>query len=336
MELSGTVYRGGTQERIADATVKVSSNASSFQVLTDDDGDFAFEELQPGEWTLVAMEEEYFPSRQQKINLTGNSTGNSVYLARLTGESDQNAGYRFFRLILIIFTILLVLYVILHNLLPRTTEPVSLILGDQVATAIQQIGTIDKMSEEKALLDTVTQITTDLSTVLDTTTTLNTSDKELLRLAGIRLAEAFKADDKAGTLDQLVLLRKELMTPARKGFAVWNSYPWRLLEILLWGLAGGLVNKIIISGWYLRSQRFYREGIVMHVAHLVTTPILVLVSVLLLSLASIQITVAGSALTLDISNPNTMVVAAFLLGTVSWPLWNFIEGTARQITRQQS
>jgi hypothetical protein len=56
------------------------------------------------------------------------------------------------------------------------------------------------------------------------------------------------------------------------------------------------------------------------VAHVVTTPLLVLIAVLLLSPASVQITVAGSQMTLDISNPNTMIVAAFLLGTISYPL----------------
>ena len=96
-----------------------------------------------------------------------------------------------------------------------------------------------------------------------------------------------------------------------------------------------LVNKIIVSGWYLRSHRFYREGIVMHIAHLVSTPLLVMVAVLLLSLATVKVTVAGSEITLDISNPSTIVVVAFLLGTVSWPLWNFIEGSARRITGPQ-
>lgn len=92
--------------------------------------------------------------------------------------------------------------------------------------------------------------------------------------------------------------------------------PWRFLEVLLWGLAGILVNKIIISGWYLRSPKFYREGIVMHIAHIVTTPLLVLVTVLLLSLVTLKVTLSGgNEVALDLSDPRIMVAFSFLIGT---------------------
>jgi len=118
-------------------------------------------------------------------------------------------------------------------------------------------------------------------------------------------------------------------------FAQWDSDPWRLLEIFMWGLGGILVNKIITSGWYLRSQKFYREGIVMHIAHLVTTPFLVLVAVILLSLASLKITLTGgSEVTLDFSNYPILIAVSFLLGSSPWPLWNFIERSAKNITGQ--
>ncbi len=116
-------------------------------------------------------------------------------------------------------------------------------------------------------------------------------------------------------------------------FQPWDKDPLRFLEIMLWGLAGVLVNKIIDSGWFLRSQRFYREGIVMHIAHLVTTPLLVLVAVILLSLATFRITLTGgSEVMIDLSQPAVMVAIAFLLGASPWPLWNLIERTSRKIT----
>jgi hypothetical protein len=335
MEASGTVYRAGTKERMLTATVKATGKGEPQHVLTDDDGDFSFKNLEAGEWTLVAMQEDSFPSEPQKMSLTDNTTGLAIYLSRLAGKADQKAGYWFFGVLLFLFAAWFVLYILLHSLLPLTREPVSVVLGDQVAVAIQQIGTVDKISQDQALVATAARITADLDTALDATTGLNQADKELLRQAAAKVAEAVQADDKAGATERLVFLQKELTTPARKGFALWRTDPWRLLEILLWGLAGVLVNKIIVSGWYLRSHRFYREGIFMHVAHLVTTPLLVLVAVLLLSLVSVKVTVAGSDLTLDLSNPSTMIIAAFLLGTVSWPLWDFIEGTARRITGPQ-
>ena len=115
----------------------------------------------------------------------------------------------------------------------------------------------------------------------------------------------------------------------------WDQDPGSFLEVLLWGLAGILVNKIFITGWYLRSQRFYREGILMHVAHIVVTPLLALVAVLLLSLVALSVTLAGSnELTLDLSDPRILVAVSFVLGTIPWPLWSFIENTGKRIAGQ--
>jgi hypothetical protein len=120
-------------------------------------------------------------------------------------------------------------------------------------------------------------------------------------------------------------------------FAQWNKDPWRFLEIIMWGLGGILVNKIIISGLYLRNQKFYREGIIMHVAHLVTAPLLVLVAVILLSLATLKITLTGgSEVTIDLSNLPVLMAVSFLLGTSPWPLWNFIERSGKSLTGGQS
>ena len=56
-----------------------------------------------------------------------------------------------------------------------------------------------------------------------------------------------------------------------------------------------------------------------------------LVAVLLLSLVTLNITLAGgNELTVDRSEPSLMVAMSFLLGTIPWPLWNFIENTAER------
>ena len=69
-----------------------------------------------------------------------------------------------------------------------------------------------------------------------------------------------------------------LAFPAKATIGLWDQDPQRFFEVLMWGLAGVLVYKIITVGWYLRNQRFYREGIVMHIGHIITTPLLVLVA----------------------------------------------------------
>jgi hypothetical protein len=118
-------------------------------------------------------------------------------------------------------------------------------------------------------------------------------------------------------------------------FAQWDKDPWRFLEIIMWGLGGILVNKIITCGWYLRGQKFYREGVVLHVAHLVSTPLLVLIAVLLLSLATFKLTLSsGSEVTIDLSQMPILMAVSFLLGSSPWPLWNLIERSARNLTGQ--
>ena len=109
--------------------------------------------------------------------------------------------------------------------------------------------------------------------------------------------------------------------------------PWRMLEILLWGFAGIVVNKLLFVSWYLYQKTFYTEGRVMHNAQLITTPVLVLVSVFILSLAKIDLELAGASniLSIDLSEPNLMIAVAFLLGVAPWPLWNFVLGISKNI-----
>ncbi len=74
----------------------------------------------------------------------------------------------------------------------------------------------------------------------------------------------------------------------------------------------------------------------MHIAHLVTTPLLVLVAVLILSLVTLSFTLAtNNEVTLDLSEPSIMIAFSFIIGTAPWPLWNFIEDSARRFTGQQ-
>ncbi len=112
----------------------------------------------------------------------------------------------------------------------------------------------------------------------------------------------------------------------------WDNGAWRYFEIMLWALAGVLVNKIISCGWYLRRRAFYREGIIMHVSHLVTTPLMVFVAILILSLVKITLTLGGNTdITLDLSRLPILIAVSFILGTCPWPIWDFIEKSAKKI-----
>jgi hypothetical protein len=137
-----------------------------------------------------------------------------------------------------------------------------------------------------------------------------------------------------GVLMVVYIVTHVLIKPGAR-FSFWSDDPLRFVEILFWALAGILVSKIFTVSWYLRSHRFYREGMLMHIAHLAATPILVLVTILLLSLVTLEFTLAnGNAISIDLSDPRIMVAFAFIIGTSPWPLWNFILNTAKRFTGQ--
>ena len=73
----------------------------------------------------------------------------------------------------------------------------------------------------------------------------------------------------------------------------------------------------------------------MHIAHIVATPLLVLVTVLLLSQVTLKFTLANSnEITIDLAVPSLMIAFAFIIGTSPWPLWNFILNAAKRFTGQ--
>jgi hypothetical protein len=110
---------------------------------------------------------------------------------------------------------------------------------------------------------------------------------------------------------------------------LWGLEPWKYLEVLLWGLAGVLVNLILTSGSYLRWQRFYREGIILHVSQIVAVPVLALVFVLLLSLVKLEFSLTPeNSITLDLSDPRVMAAFAFIISARPWGLWDFIQEKA--------
>jgi len=240
-KVSGNVYRSGSKEGVAYATIKASKGTINTYSTTDDNGDFAFEIPEPGMWEFIALEKKSFSSDPLQVDMNQDQAGIKIYMDRIAETADDEAGRTFFWILLGIFGGMIILYLVAHLL---------------------------------------------------------------------------------------------LFNPGQ-GFKIWTEDPLRFLEIILWGLAGIVVSKIITTGWYLRSHRFYREGILMHIAHIIATPILVLIIVLLLTQVELKFTLANSNdITLDLSVPTVMVAFAFIIGTSPWPLWNFILNTAKRFTGQ--
>ncbi|MGE5123178.1 MAG: hypothetical protein ACM3H7_01565 [Acidobacteriaceae bacterium] len=235
--LSGTIYHSRTKERIPGALVKATSGEKQYELQNaDDNGNFRFD-LTSGQWSVIAFDNDSFPSDLKSVDLMEDKSDFDIYLARLAGENDAKRGRAFFWVLVGLLIALLIIYVIAHIFLPS---------------------------------------------------------------------------GKPGS------------------FQFWLDYPLRYVEILLWGLGGILVNKLIMVSWWIRNQRFYREGILMHISHLLVTPLMVLVVALLLSLVGFNITLADNSLTLDLAKPELLISFSFILGTIPWSLWSLIENTGRR------
>ena len=245
VKASGTIYKEGTKSKLSGVVVKANSaQGDVVSTVSDDQGEFHFDNLQPGEWTMVAMKECHYSSRPQKFELAVDRTDLSFELARRMDTVDEKAGRIFFYVLLGVLVGLIITYIVLHLALPK----------------------------------------------------INGSEE------------------------------------AQKSF-LWIEEPFRFLEVLFWGLAGVLVDKLMSIGYYLRRGTFYREGILMHISHLVSVPLLVLVVVFILSLVTLSITLAGNEVTLDLADPRVLVAVSFILGSRPWALRDFIQRTSEKITQ---
>ncbi len=238
---SGMVYRAGSKEGVAYATVKASKGTQINYTTTNKVGEFELEITDPGSWELIALEKKSYASNPLTLDMDQDQADIKLVVERIAETVDDKAGRAFFWTMVGIFGALIILYLLAHLFLP---------------------------------------------------------------------------------------------TPGQV-FKIWSEDPLRFLEIIMWGLAGIVVSKIITIGWFLRGHRFYKEGILMHIAHILATPILVLIIVLLLSQVALKFTLANTnEVSLDLSVPTVMVAFAFIIGTSPWPLWNFILNTAKRFTGQ--
>ena len=342
VRVEGTLYwRESNQEKrvpwgIVAATA---SGQKTEMVKAGEDGHYQFFGLPPGQWTFVAMEENSRSAKEERLlEIGADQIVIDFELYRTQGTEDKEAGRRFFVGLLVGLGLLFLVYLLLHWLFPQpilssdSTLP-RLLRSASILVEAAAEDNPDHWSENSPTASIVQEIGINLNAFLASSNSLSEADKQtyenILRSLRAAIAKPDKATAKAN-IGSLI----ELLEPRRAAhFALWDREPYRYLEVLLWGLAGVLVNQIIVTGTYLRWNRFYREGIWLHVAQLVTAPLIVLVTVLLLSLITFNLqVVGGSELTIDLKEPQIMVAVAFLLGSRPWNVWSFLQSTADTIT----
>src|SRR3990170_9108440 len=206
LKASGTIYKEGTKSKLSGVVVKATSaDGDQLTSVSDDQGRFTFDKVEPGTWSLVALKEGHYSSPTQKIELAADHNDLNFELARRMDTVDESTGKIFFYVLLGSLGVLIIAYIVLHLILPRPA-------------ATQQ------------------------------------------GLASF----------------------------------LWGEEPFRFLEVLFWGMAGVLVDKLMSIGFYLRRGTFYREGMLMHISHIVSVPLLTVVVVFILSLVTLNVTLASS------------------------------------------
>lgn len=242
--MSGTVCSEGTKSKLSGVIIKATSaEGKLLTTASDEQGNFTFDAVETGEWTLIAMKEGYFASKSQKFDLVADMKDLRFELALSMEKADERAGRIFFYLLLGGLVALITAYIVLHLVFPQ----------------------INKGAQSSFL---------------------------------------------------------------------WGDEPFRFLEVLFWGLAGVLVDKLMSIGYYLRRGTFYRSGILMHVSHLISVPLLSVVIVFLLSLVTLSLTLtSNNEITLDLSDPRVLVAVSFILGSRPWGMRDFIQRTAEKITK---
>lgn len=328
----GTLFRKGTNEPVPGASVTLRRKGEEPQtIFSDQDGLIRFENLTENEFYSLSVELEENLFAYQKVKLQQDLLGKRIDLS----PSDDQSGKRFFKWLIGILIGLITLYLILHSIKwpgnPPLSESLNLIIV-KVEKPLMDSQDINQDTELAALLN---DLTDGMRQIAETTNRLDAEDKAMAIQIANDLDTAIEDDQVELAQSRFEILKSLVKEPPQTGFSIWTDDPWRYIEILMWGLAGILVSKIISIGWYLYKHTYYRSGIWMHLAHLFATPLLVLVVTILLSIATFNITLSGgSELNIDLSDPNTMVVFAFIIGTSPWPLWSFIQDTASRFVKQ--
>jgi hypothetical protein len=243
----------------------------------------------------------------------------------MMGTVDEIEGRRFFWLLCILMAVVVGGYIAAHTVFQPPQAALSPTLAGKVLRARQELSIAEKPSASTVLTATMAEIRTDVTALIE-------ADPERLAPADIdeiyaRLSSAssaIAADKGAEATAELDALRQRIQQPAPHGF-FWSREPWRFLEVLLWGLAGVIASLLMTTARYMRNRSFFREGLYLHWAQLVTVPLMAIVIVLLLSLLQIQFTLGGeNQVQLNLSDARVLAVVAFLIGLNPFMLWDYM------------
>lgn len=316
------------------ATVRAENKDLGTQIdqQADDTGSYSIGPLAQGEWTLSAWSRGYKKSEPQTITVDADKMVEPLKLtpAFKRAKHDQKMGETFFWGLIVGLFLLATLYIVLHAAVRPTEEPLSVTLLAMVTQAQEQAISEVEVSDNTDLAFTVAEIKGTWQKISATAGALGDQDRELVNELVAGIEESIKGNARDEVVTRLATLHRLVKAPPAEGF-FWGQEPWQFLEVLLWGLAGVLVSLIITTGRYLFRQSFWPRGIHMHISQIIGVPLMALVFVWLLSRTTLQLTVAGNQVQLNLSDPRILAAVSFVIGSRPWILWGFITETAEKV-----
>jgi len=217
------------------------------------------------------------------------------------------------------------------KLLKPSTDPV---IKSRIDTLKMIGGNLESMQKSQMALLNV--IDTSVVYLLRKDNYLMKADKEAIQAITPLIKKAMEKNDTLLVKKYTGDLLKSATIPPWPGFIPWRDEPWRYFEILLWAFAGVLVQKIITTGVYLWKDTFQNKGIWMHIAHLLVVPLLVLVTMMILSMLSFAFSgTTGNGVVIDIADPAITRAFSFILAVAPWGVWDFVRAQAARITSKR-
>lgn len=355
--LSGIVLDQGTKERLIGATVRMETSTDVLFQETDEDGKFAFKDIaEPDLKDQISCKVLLFAyskdGRQQNsapslIEVEKGKAPKEVVIKMVNrGPISNRAGIAFLAILLMLLAGLAYSYYSLHKpdvndeqqeFNPGMVNILSNSLVDRITDDSIKVSNF-KLKDD--LIDSADQvfITAELQQLEGAVTELFKSslvDSGFMALVYRNLEDAKRdaaANNKEGIMDALVKSKshiKRVPTLAPSWF--WETTPYAYYEILFWALFATLLRLINNTGYYVSRNTFFRDSILQKVALLFSIPLIALLITFVISFFKINISIGGTELSIDFSNPYVSIILASLIGLAPWKSWEFMYGLADKL-----
>jgi Carboxypeptidase regulatory-like domain len=332
--VTGTVYQKKLQRRqrepVGGALVRASRKEERHITTADANGIYQLGPLAFGDWEFSAMREDGFPSKPTAKTIVDATPVKDVNLElELIYETrSQSIGWLFCSVLAIIFVAMLVAYGLNYwRIDPRL---------DNHFVAVKTL--VEQLKQQAANIlegrDTADKLGASIDQIIAHIQEVRAGYGDSLGQIKNQLIAAARSHDKTAVQNRLTALEMQVQNAFDQDGNVWTDDGETFFNTLFWGLAGVLAYKLIIIGTYVRFRRFYVEGIVIHLSHIIVAPILVLVAVWLLSQVKFQLVLSEeNRFIVDLNKPQILYAIAFILGSNPWGLWGFVQRYSDTLTR---